>query len=1084
MSTPIFATGRKHRPVLNGIARTLIGALLFNALSPLSVLAQDKPVVSPAAQRQMQQLGALNQKIEQAKAERSRTPAERLTRDFQQAQDLIHGLHADQRSRAPKAKPGEREPMEVRAIGPDIRIETERSPLDRLSDERRADNESRLREHLRTLTQSRASVRADFDTTRRELLAKKLPAEILARHDAAVGDFEQRAAAFERAAKAWADGPDEGKPAALADLDDFFKRYPASRPAAPMDPKKLPWRAPEPTKRAPADTQTAWFQNLWGTPKVMLAQAGGSVGPINFDVPPEPGQLPTVADLAETPETQRSATITAKAVELGNNPLNIHNWVRNNLDWIPSWGAVQSADDTLAKKRGNAHDIASLEIALLRAANIPARYQYGTIDVDADKLQNWVGGTTKVEAAQQLLSQGGIANRGVLVGGGIVKVRMEHVWVSAYVNWLPSRGSKQGTNGQHVNPSGSLNAWVSLDPSYKQYTYVQGLDLNAAVSPDPQALLNAAQQGATINTQEGWVQNLNQAAVQTQLNDYQARLKTYVRSQNSNVTIGDVIGKKLIPQQLPSLLAGSPPYAVAQTGQRTSAVPANLQHQFRIQLFSALDAGIDDPTPLLNYQEKTSQLAGKRLTLSYVPATHADADLIVSYLPKPHADGSAILLGEFPAGLPGYLIKMKPQISLDGQVVAQSNQALTMGTDLFSAAGFTRVSSPADWDTSTAESHVVGQATAIGLSLQGVSAAQLGQLQIRLQATKTQLQANNLNGLTGDQISGDLLTATIWSWFAAAERHGRLSQNQANITENAGLSYGFFHATVQPIYSWGVVRQVRFPGVNIDVPHLRSLTWSKRAITADVVSYNRQRGEYMSALENAVPERFFNDTSKCNLVGHPNPVPGLPACPEGISAVKAIGLAAQAGQRIYMITPEVYNANPDLVQSQLGAHTAKTQARVQTYLEAGWEVSIHQLPITQNGWTGAGFSAVDPQTGAGGYIIEGGGNGGWLSGFVLGASVIAIFAAVPLVLAGTYGAVIAYLAVLVLLSIVLLELSIYQSLGETEQACFHAGVFTAVGVAGGPFLNLGKLLSWLLWVIGLAPNLYKFDELPAASECL
>jgi hypothetical protein len=163
----------------------------------------------------------------------------------------------------------------MRAIGPDIRIEVERRPLDRLSDERRADNETRLREHLRPLTQAKSSVRADFDATRKELRAKKLPAEILARHDQAVRDFEQRAAEFHRAAKAWTDGTDDAKLQALTDLDDFFKRYPATRTAAPLDPKKLPWRATEPTTRQPADTQTAWFENLWGHPRLMLAQAGG-----------------------------------------------------------------------------------------------------------------------------------------------------------------------------------------------------------------------------------------------------------------------------------------------------------------------------------------------------------------------------------------------------------------------------------------------------------------------------------------------------------------------------------------------------------------------------------------------------------------------------------------------------------------------------------------------------------------------------------------------------------------------------------------------------------------------------------------
>ena len=55
-----------------------------------------------------------------------------------------------------------------------------------------------------------------------------------------------------------------------------------------------------------------------------------------------------------------------------------------------------------------------------------------------------------------------------------------------------------------------------------------------------------------------------------------------------------------------------------------------------------------------------------------------------------------------------------------------------------------------------------------------------------LENTKTQLQANNLQNLTGEQISGDLLTATIWSWFAAAESHNRLSQSQACIIENSG----------------------------------------------------------------------------------------------------------------------------------------------------------------------------------------------------------------------------------------------------------------------------------------------------------
>jgi hypothetical protein len=102
----------------------------------------------------------------------------------------------------------------------------------------------------------------------------------------------------------------------------------------------------------------------------------------------------------------------------------------------------------------------------IHCRTIPARYQYGTIELSTDQLQHWAGGTTSPEAAQQIIGQGGIANRGLVEGGRFAKVRMEHVWVQAYVNWAPSRGAKQGgynlTPKQHVNPNGPLNAWVPL----------------------------------------------------------------------------------------------------------------------------------------------------------------------------------------------------------------------------------------------------------------------------------------------------------------------------------------------------------------------------------------------------------------------------------------------------------------------------------------------------------------------------------------------------------------------------------------------------------------------------------------------
>jgi hypothetical protein len=422
-----------------------------------------------------------------------------------------------------------------------------------------------------------------------------------------------------------------------------------------------------------------------------------------------------------------------------------------------------------------------------------------------------------------------------------------------------------------------------------------------------------------------------------------------------------------------------------QQASQVSAIPSAQQHKFTYRLYAS-DYDQANDSPMLVFTEKTSRLVGKRLTLTYVPASQADADLIASYLPKPHADGSPIQPNELPASLPGYLIKLKPIISLDGAAVAQSSAALLMGTDLFSTGGFTQLYDPNQWDLTNEESNVAGNATAIGISAGGVSPIQLEQLKFSMTETRTRLQSvastgslSVLDGVTGEKIVGELLTAAIWSWFASARNGHLLGQNSAGILENPGLSYGLFHAVAQPNYSWGVIRKVGFPGVNMDIGHVRNLTWAKDGREQSWISYNRLRGQYMSVLEHAIPEQFFSDPAQCNLNGTRTANPALPPCNQGVSAMRAIELAAQSGQKVFSITRAVYIDNPNIVTARLGAHSESTKNRVQQALDVGYEVTIHEAPIAQSGWVGAGFILSDPATGAGGYLIDGGSNGGWYS---------------------------------------------------------------------------------------------------------
>jgi transglutaminase-like putative cysteine protease len=192
------------------------------------------------------------------------------------------------------------------------------------------------------------------------------------------------------------------------------------------------------TRKPITTTQGFKTSGLLGAP-VLLAQAGSLSGLSlpNVTLPP----TPTPADTASTEDAQITPAIRDLATALDNNPVKIFNWVRNTIEFIPTYGSVQGSQLTLETRRGNAFDTASLLISLLRAAGIPARYVYGTIEVPVDQAMNWVGGATRPEAAQILMGQGGIPNAGVTEAGQVKWIDLEHVWVEAFVDYVPSRGA-------------------------------------------------------------------------------------------------------------------------------------------------------------------------------------------------------------------------------------------------------------------------------------------------------------------------------------------------------------------------------------------------------------------------------------------------------------------------------------------------------------------------------------------------------------------------------------------------------------------------------------------------------------------
>ena len=109
-------------------------------------------------------------------------------------------------------------------------------------------------------------------------------------------------------------------------------------------------------------------------------------------------------------------------------------------------------------------------------------------------------------------------------------------------------------------------------------------------------------------------------------------------------------------------------------------------------------------------------------------------------------------------------------------------------------------------------------------------------------------------------------------------------------------------------------------------------------------------------MEHLVPEQMFSsEGSQAN----------------GISAVKAIAIASAEGQKIWTIDRD----NVNLALSEINLNT-DTERDIRNAVNAGKIVTTHETRVNFHGWIGEGYIILDPNTGAGAYMIAGGGNGG------------------------------------------------------------------------------------------------------------
>lgn len=290
--------------------------------------------------------------------------------------------------------------------------------------------------------------------------------------------------------------------------------------------------------------------------------------------------------------------------------LEVYQYIKNNYMMEFYFGSRKGAVGASAEKAGNDYDIASLLIGVLRDRNIPARYAKGEIEITAEQAMQWTA-TDDINVAIRSIAVLGIPTTGMISDGETVAVRLEHTWVEAYVPYTDYRGTG--------NRSGE-GLWIPLDASFKKSTHLDGADIetiNAYMKDESNYLNeNSVTNGVSVSNIAKMVDGEESAFVKYML-------------ENGYDSVAQVFGGKEIIYEDLGYLPLSLPYNTVSDTERYDDIPIDYTDTINFELFGNSASGNniygDD---FINETIYAPDVYGKRLTLTYVPATQADSEVI------------------------------------------------------------------------------------------------------------------------------------------------------------------------------------------------------------------------------------------------------------------------------------------------------------------------------------------------------------------------------------------------------------------------------------------------------------------------
>ena len=602
---------------------------------------------------------------------------------------------------------------------------------------------------------------------------------------------------------------------------------------------------------------------------------------------------PDDSSLEFTDETQLTDEMKALADEL-KTPLNVYSYIKNKVNYECYSGSRKGAVATFESNAGNDVDQASLLIAMLRYLKYPAKYVTGKAVIDANQAMKLTS-ADDIKSAGTILASSGRPVMALITGGKTVGFVVEQTWVEACVPYTDYRGAG--------NNSGD-KMWVALDTSVKEYTRVKGLydDLEKFGLSEDDLSISATTTDADVNKL------------------YDKLTKIEEEHSGEGVVLNT---RKIVEESLTYL-------------------PLSLQYSVEsiTKEYNAIDENQCDSIEFIIDGEKISKLKAldiysKRLVIEYAPETKSDEEIIAKY-------GSIF-------EVPAYLVKMVPQLKLDGEVVG-TGPAVTLGSsqtfkmNVYSEGKTNVVTNPI----------TAGSVYQITEDMQNITSAEITKA---MDEAKSISGSVNTDNVYSDEYLGKILDFAGKTYYAQIDISNSLLAEKENISSTRSLSVGMTGYSVRTSSMFNTTVGINEGSLYID-------------IDLNVVSAVSRNGdkdsEYTFVSTSGVISSYYESLIWEEVTGE-----------KGISTISLLNTAMQEKQSLLMLS----SANFEKEKSKLNADS-DTMREITNAVNSGKIVTIHSDKLTVDEWEGYGYIITDPKTGGAAYMISGGLSGGSTSGKV------------------------------------------------------------------------------------------------------